>query len=644
MDAGQELGPQRLVAGRYRIHRLIGRGGMGSVWHATDETLDREIAIKCVQLDKQPGADRALTRQRTLREARIAAKLLHPNIVTMFDVIERDDPLLILEFVPSDSLASIITERRVLPPTDVAAIGAQIAAALAAAHRAGVVHRDVKPDNILIAHPPEDTDPAEPHHLTAKLTDFGISHAANTPTLTSTGVLTGTPAYFAPETARGEGTDAATDVFSLGATLYTATEGRPPFGTDHDNVLALLGRIARGNAPPPQHAGELTGLLQQLLADDPAARPTATDAQQALQQIATATSAPTVRLPDDTIVGPTGNPADERTVPGAAPPWDPPEPPAPPPAPPRQIARRSIIIGALLAAAVGTPGVVIANLPPDPGTPDGRVVISAPRTADPCSLINPAELSRHGNVEIDRENVQFAACRADIANSARLFVELNGPAQTAPPGGTQQRNGPLIITRYEAKDAGTRCDRRIQLSDGNSVFVYAENSPGGTADDLCAIAETGAGAAATALIAGGIGTRVDMDTPLARLDACRLLQDADLAGIPGLETSTGKPRFANWGCSWATRSGVPATLDFYRSTRPTEAAAATTFNGRQGGLYFSPGKYCAAFIPHGDVARGGMHRIDFVRIYTYGSQPEAELCGYTTKLANAAAANLPPSS
>jgi eukaryotic-like serine/threonine-protein kinase len=653
MEAGQELGPQRRVAGRYRVHDLIGQGGMGSVWHATDETLDREVAIKCVRLDNQPDADRALTRQRTLREARIAAKLLHPNIVTIFDIIERDEPWLILEFVPSRSLASIIAERRMLPPTDVAAVGAQIAAALAAAHRAGVVHRDVKPDNILIAHPP-DGDPLGQHHLTAKLTDFGISRAANTPTLTITGMLAGTPAYFAPETARGEGTDAATDVYSLGATLYTATEGRPPFGADHDNVLALLGRIARGDAPPPRHAGELTGLLRQLLADDPAARPTAAVAQQALQQIATAASAPTQRRPDETIVDPARDHTGELTVPGAAPPWDPPERPAPPPAPPsapRQMTRRSIIIGAVLAAAVGVPGVVIANnLPAGPGTgtspADGRTVISAPRTADPCSLVNRTALGRHGNVEIDRGNVPFAACRADIGGSADLFVELDGPAQTAPSGGTQQRHGPLTIARYEADDTGTRCYRRIQLPDGNAVLVYAESSTSGTALDLCAIAETGATTAADALIASGIGTRADMDTPLARIDACRLIQTADLAGIPGLETSVGKPKFANWGCSWAraTRSGVSAILDFYRSTRPTEAGVAATFSGRPGTLYFRPGEYCSAFIPDGDAAGGGTHRIDFVRIYVYGSQPEAELCGYATKLASAAAAKLPPTS
>jgi serine/threonine protein kinase len=282
-DDEEEPGPGNLVAGRYRIDELIGRGGMGTIWHAVDELLDREVAIKRIRLDTEPGADDALARERMLREARIAAKLHHPHIVSIFDVIERDDPWLILEYVPSRSLASILTERGRLPPGEVAAIGAQIADALATAHRAGVVHRDVKPDNILITHPVEDVNSPGQNHPTAKLADFGISHATNTPTLTATGILAGTPAYFAPETARGEGNDPRTDVYSLGATLYAATEGNPPFGRDTENILALLTRIARGGAPPPQHAGPLIDLLQQLLHDDPGTRPTAVQAHHGLQ-------------------------------------------------------------------------------------------------------------------------------------------------------------------------------------------------------------------------------------------------------------------------------------------------------------------------------------------------------------------------
>jgi serine/threonine protein kinase len=656
MDAGPELGPDRRVADRYRINDLIARGGMGSVWHATDETLDREVAIKCVHLENQAATDRALTRGRMLREARIAAKLLHPNIVTIFDVVEHDDPWLILEYVPSRSLAGIITERRTLPPADVAAIGAQIAAALAAAHHAGVVHRDVKPDNILIAQAPNtlagSTGPL------AKLTDFGISHAANTPTLTTTGVLTGTPAYFAPETARGEGTDAASDMYSLGATLYTATEGQPPFGTSPDNLLALLGRIARGNAPRPQQAGELTDLLQQLLADDPAARPTAAEAQEALRRIATATPAQIAHEHDKTLV----YPADEPTGSTIAQRLDPPELPAPP----LHAPRRRIVITALIAAAIAATGAVIATRQPTgPGAistattttsaavpaPDGQIVIADPRSADPCSLIDLTALSQHGSAEIDRANSKFSACRANIRGRANLTVDLLGPDEYAPPGGALQRLGPLIIARFEAttyaSGTRTRCERRVALSDGNTVLVSAESPEGAMADDMCAVAETGVTAAIDALFARGIGTRVglDVERPLARVDACGLIQPADLAAIPGFETATGRPKFGSWGCTWATGSGTRAQLDFWRSTQLTEADVDTDFNGRRGTVFFRPGSHCYAHITWGDISRDGRQwPVDLVRIYAYGSQPEAELCGYARTLANAVAANLPPPS
>jgi eukaryotic-like serine/threonine-protein kinase len=180
-----------VVAGRYRLHELVGEGGMGSVWRATDELLRREVAIKQVRLDLRPDGETGMSRERTMREARIAAALHHPNVVTIFDVVtDGGEPWLVLEYLPSRSLGSVLAEHRALHPAHVAQIGAQIAGALAAAHAAGIVHRDVKPDNILIARGPSgDAGPGS----TAKLTDFGISHAAATPALTSTGVLTGTP-------------------------------------------------------------------------------------------------------------------------------------------------------------------------------------------------------------------------------------------------------------------------------------------------------------------------------------------------------------------------------------------------------------------------------------------------------------------
>lgn len=236
---------------------------MGVVWQAMDERLQRLVAVK--QLLLQPELSPRATdeaRARALREARIAARLQHPNAIVVYDVAEHDgEPCLVLEYLPSRSLAAVLTERVCLPVPEVASIGRQIASALAAAHAAQIVHRDVKPGNILIA-----------DDGTAKITDFGVSRAVGDVTVTQTGMMAGTPAYLAPEVARGQLPTPASDVFSLGATLYAALEGRGPFG-DSDNPLALLHAVASGQVTPPQHAGPLSAVLMTLLAKDPAARP-----------------------------------------------------------------------------------------------------------------------------------------------------------------------------------------------------------------------------------------------------------------------------------------------------------------------------------------------------------------------------------
>jgi eukaryotic-like serine/threonine-protein kinase len=252
----------RLVAGRYRLQFPVGEGGMGVVWRAIDERLGREVAVKLLRVPAVLGARQTEQgRQRMLREARIAARLQHPNAVGIYDVTDgASGPMLVMEYLPSRSLAEVLAERGALPPQEVAGIGAAAAAALAAAHAAGIVHRDVKPGNVLLGH-----DGA------IKITDFGISHAAGDVTLTSTGLL-GTPAYLAPEVARGAPPGPAADVFSLGTTLYAAVEGTPPFGAG-DNPIAQLHRAAAGGAPPSRHAGPLTPLLEQMLRDEPAGRP-----------------------------------------------------------------------------------------------------------------------------------------------------------------------------------------------------------------------------------------------------------------------------------------------------------------------------------------------------------------------------------
>ncbi len=266
-----------MLAGRYRLQREIGSGAMGTVWQAVDERLGRQVAVK--ELLLQPGLDAtaaAQARERAQREGRIAARLHHPNAVTVHDVVEHDGlPVLVMEYFPARSLADVLATDGPLAPRAAAAIGAQVAAALAAAHDAGIVHRDVKPANVLLG-----------GDGTAKLVDFGIAHAGGDVTVTQTGVVAGTPAYLAPEVARGRPSSPASDVFSLGSLLFAAVEGTPPFGESEENTLGVLYQVAAGEVAPARRAGPLTPVLEGVLVPDPAARPSAVVVRDQLRAVA----------------------------------------------------------------------------------------------------------------------------------------------------------------------------------------------------------------------------------------------------------------------------------------------------------------------------------------------------------------------
>ncbi|MGH3308248.1 MAG: serine/threonine-protein kinase, partial [Nocardioides sp.] len=226
---------QGTVAGRYRILREVGRGGMGSVWLCRDERLGRQVAVKQVGHVTGEAPDLA----RAMREARSSAPLNHPNVVAIYDAIDEGDQIwLVMEYVDGRTLAQIIAEDGPVPPEQMAEIGAQVADGLAAAHARGTIHRDIKPSNILLG--PDGR---------AKISDFGISRTMGDDTLTQTGMLSGTPSYISPEIARGEEASPASDVWALGATLFAAVEGQPPYASQ-PNPLATLARIV--NQPPPR--------------------------------------------------------------------------------------------------------------------------------------------------------------------------------------------------------------------------------------------------------------------------------------------------------------------------------------------------------------------------------------------------------
>lgn len=252
----------RLVAGRYRLADMVGRGGMGVVWRARDETLGRDVAVKEVRVP--PGVSpeqQAMQCRRAMREARSAARLSHPGVVTVHDVVEEDGrPWVVMELIHGTSLQEIITRDGRLPADRVAEIGFQVLTALNAAHALGILHRDVKPGNILLA---DDNR--------VVLTDFGIAVIEGETAITQTGALVGSPAYMPPERLRGQQVTPSSDLWALGATLYTAVEGCPPF--HHKDPAAVYGALlAPEPAPSPRNADLLTPVIEGLLRKEPERR------------------------------------------------------------------------------------------------------------------------------------------------------------------------------------------------------------------------------------------------------------------------------------------------------------------------------------------------------------------------------------
>ncbi len=252
---------ERLVlATRYRLVSEIGQGANGIVWRGHDELLDRAVAIKELRLPEDLSEDdRVVFYRRTLREARAPAQLRTHSIVEVYDVvIEQGRPWIVMEMIEAPSLEQLIERSGPLPPERVAHIGRALLDALNTAHKAGIVHRDLKPSNVLL-----DGD-------RVVLTDFGLAFSSGSASLTKTGHFMGSPAYVAPEVAAGEKATPRSDLWSLGATLYAALEGRPPF--ERENVMATLSALANESTPSPQNAGALAPVITGLLEKNPTRR------------------------------------------------------------------------------------------------------------------------------------------------------------------------------------------------------------------------------------------------------------------------------------------------------------------------------------------------------------------------------------
>lgn len=280
-------GEERVVAGRYVLRGRIGRGAMGTVWRARDPVLARDVAVKEIQV---PGLlttrEREVLQERTLREARAAARLNHPGVVTVYDVVEADgSPWIVMELVQARSLEQVLAEDGPLAAVQAAEVGLMVLGALACAHAAGIMHRDVKPSNVLISGDGR-----------AVLTDFGIATLEGDPGLTQVGMVMGTPGFCAPERIRGEPATPASDLWSLGATLFAAVEGHGPF-SGRSTPLAVLAAVANEKAPPARSAGPLAPLITALLSHDPAQRPDSATADRLLAAAIRAGTAGTAGQP-----------------------------------------------------------------------------------------------------------------------------------------------------------------------------------------------------------------------------------------------------------------------------------------------------------------------------------------------------------
>ncbi|MGX2996807.1 serine/threonine-protein kinase [Streptomyces sp. JNUCC 64] len=361
-----------LLAGRYRLQECIGRGGMGRVWKARDEVLHRSVAVKELTASLYASErDRPVLMDRTRSEARAAARISHPAVVTVHDVLEHDErPWIVMELIEGGSFADEIQDRGKVPPRDAARTGLWVVRALRAAHDAGVLHRDVKPANVLLA--------SDGRVL---LTDFGIAQVDGDSGMTRTGEIVGSVDYLAPERVRGGEPGPASDLWALGATLYTAVEGVSPFR--RPSALGTFQAVVDDEPAPPAHAGPLAPVIEALLRKDPEARPGAEEVERMLGEAAEG------RQPVET--GPAAGYTPTRVVPPetaaalAAPP-----PPAGPPAVPPSVEPPAAPPSAALSAApttsvpvtppTGTPltGTPPMGTPAPPGAPPGGFTPSGP--------------------------------------------------------------------------------------------------------------------------------------------------------------------------------------------------------------------------------------------------------------------------
>ncbi|WP_329150074.1 serine/threonine protein kinase [Streptomyces sp. NBC_01456] len=449
----------RLLAGRYRLADVLGRGGMGTVWRARDEVLGRTVAVKELRFPGGVEEDekrRLITR--TLREAKAIARIRNNGAVTVYDVVDEDDrPWIVMELVEGRSLAEVVRDDGPLTPRRAAEVGLVVLDVLRAAHSEGILHRDVKPSNVLMS------DDGR-----VVLTDFGIAQVEGDPSVTSTGMLVGAPSYISPERARGHKPGPPADMWSLGGLLYACVEGVPPY--DKGSAIATLTAVMTEPIEPPKSAGVLEEVIYGLLVKDPAGRLDDAGARALLLDVV---HAPEARKPepplDETraMVLPTVPKERAEAKPQAAPK------PAPKLAPKARPARKPKAKPA--AAPVTEPAAGSAS---GSGTATADKKPAAPGKA--AAARTPERTGRPQKAAAKSAQDAGGSAPAKVADKATAAAEADRPASARPgfdaEAAKERMRGALQAVRAAAATAKARVEARVEAArpgDGNRPSTRA---------------------------------------------------------------------------------------------------------------------------------------------------------------------------